>query len=160
MSDISQEELNERVRLLHRFKELLQQQRAKYQEYLNVLEKQQNSIECENADNLMAHTELGKQVVENLKTLQKVIVPMKKMCEAHNIQLSTGDKEIETLQNDLTSLQEKVLKQNELNQDLIRSHMESLINRINNFKNPYKNNRSVYARSQPQKVASLVSVEA
>lgn len=154
MADISQEELEERVRLLHRFKDLLQQQRAKFQEYLNVLEKQQDSITEENADNLMVHTELGKQVVQNLVNLQKVIIPMKKMCPVQN------DEDIQNLQEELVDLQEKVSKQNEINRDLIRVHMESLISRINNFKNPYKNNRSVYASSQSNKVASLISVEA
>ena len=154
MADISQEELEERVRLLHRFKDLLQQQRAKFQEYLNVLEKQQDSITEENADNLMAHAELGKQVVQNLVNLQKVIVPMKKMCPV------TNDAELNKIQDELVDLQEKVSKQNEINRDLIRVHMESLISRINNFKNPYKNNRSVFASSQSNKVASLVSVEA
>ena len=154
MANISQEELEERVRLLHRFKDLLQQQRAKFQEYLNVLEKQQDSITEENADNLMVHTELGKQVVQNLVNLQKVIIPMKKMCPVQN------DEEIQNLQEELVDLQDNVSNQNEINRDLIRIHMESLISRINNFKNPYKNNRSVYASSQSNKVASLVSVEA
>ena len=37
-------------------------------------------------------------------------------------------------------------------------HIESIRTQIQNFKNPYKNARSVY--SQPQRVASLVEVEA
>ena len=160
MANISQEELEERVRLLKRFKSLLQQQRDKFQEYLTVLEKQQDSIAEENADNLMAHAELGKQVVENLANLQKVIIPMKKMYQAANISNVANDEEIEKIQGELTHLQSQVTKQNEINRDLLRVHMESLISRINNFKNPYKNNRSVYATSQPQKVATLVSVEA
>ena len=160
MANISQEELEERVRLLKRFKSLLQQQRDKFQEYLTVLEKQQDSITEENADNLMAHAELGKQVVENLANLQKVIIPMKKMYQAANISNVANDEEIEKIQGELTHLQSQVTKQNEINRDLLRVHMESLISRINNFKNPYKNNRSVYATSQPQKVATLVSVEA
>lgn len=32
MADITQEELNERVALLHKFKDLLEQQRSKFQE--------------------------------------------------------------------------------------------------------------------------------
>ena len=42
--EITQKELDERVALLHRLKSLLEQQRSKFREYLNVLEKQQDSI--------------------------------------------------------------------------------------------------------------------
>ena len=65
---------------------------------------------------------------------------------------------IQQLQNELSDLQNRVLKQNEINRDLLRVHIESIRNQIQNFKNPYRNARSVYA--QPQKVASLVEVEA
>ena len=66
MAEISQEELNERVALLRRFRSLLEQQRGKFQEYLNVLEKQQDSITSENPENLLAHTE-GKDPGGNWK---------------------------------------------------------------------------------------------
>ena len=41
---IDDKELNERVAILHRLRELLLQQRRKFQEYLTVLEKQEGSI--------------------------------------------------------------------------------------------------------------------
>ena len=72
MAAISQEELEERVAVLHRFKTLLQQQRNKFQEYLTVLEKQQDSITSENPEKLLAHTELEQEIVRNISTLQKV----------------------------------------------------------------------------------------
>ena len=60
--ELTQEELNERVALLKKFRGLLEQQRAKFQEYLTVLEKQQDSISTENTDALLAHTELEQQI--------------------------------------------------------------------------------------------------
>ena len=78
-----------------------------------------------------------------------------------SVSANNNDKEAQSilqLQNELTDLQEKVLKQNEINRDLLRVHIESIRTQIQNFKNPYRNARSVYA--QPQKVASLVEVEA
>lgn len=160
MAEISQEELNERVALLKKFKQLLQQQRGKFQEYLNVLEKQQDSITEEDPEKLLAHTELEQQVVKNLSNLQKVIVPMTKMYrKTSNLQTVTEDVEIQKLQNELSDLQNKVLKQNEINRDLLRIHIDQIKAHLNNFKNPYKNNRSVYANAQPQKVATMVHVE-
>ena len=160
MAEISQEELNERVALLKNFKKLLEQQRSKFQEYLNVLEKQQDSITEEDPEKLLAHTELEQQVVKNLANLQKVIVPMSKMYRnSSKIQSATDDAEIQRIQGELSDLQNKVLKQNEINRNLLRVHIEQIKSHLNNFKNPYKNNRSVYANAQPQKIATMVHVE-
>lgn len=160
MTEISQEELNERVALLKNFKKLLEQQRSKFQEYLNVLEKQQDSITEEDPEKLLAHTELEQQVVKNLANLQKVIVPMSKMYRnSSKMQSATDDAEIQRIQGELSDLQNKVLKQNEINRDLLRVHIDQIKSHLNNFKNPYKNNRSVYANAQPQKIATMVHVE-
>lgn len=162
MEEITQEELNERIALLKKFRTLLEQQRGKFQEYLNVLEKQQTSISEENPENLIAHTELEQQVVKSIANLQKVIVPMSRMYKSvsnttDKVNTLTETAEITKLQNELDDLQHKVLKQNEINRDLLRLHIENIRTQIQNFKNPYKNIRSVYG--QPQKVATLVQVE-
>lgn len=164
MAEITQEELNERVAILRRFRSLLEEQRGKFREYLTVLEKQQDSITSENPENLLAHTELEQQVVKNIASLQKVIVPMAKMYHAGNGTASAAvsaaeDAEIAKLQNDLTDLQDRVLKQNAINRDLLRVHIEQLKSQIAGFKNPYKANRSVYANVQAQSVATMVHVE-
>ena len=82
MEELTQQELDERVALLRKFRSLLEQQRNKFREYLTVLEKQENSITSENPETLIAHTELEQQVVKNIANLQKVIVPMSKMYKA------------------------------------------------------------------------------
>ena len=73
---------------------------------------------------------------------------------------SAEDAEITKIQGELSELQNKVLKQNEINRDLLRVHIDRLRNQISGFKNPYKNNRSVYASAQPQKIATMIHVEA
>lgn len=157
--ELSNEELNERVALLKRFRTLLEQQRSKFQEYLNVLEKQQDSISKEDPEALLAHTELEQQVVKNIANLQKVIVPMTKMYKAGNQSVSSAEQEsITKIQNELTDLQNKVLEQNKVNRDLLRVHIDSIKQQIQNFKNPYKNSRSVYSQKQP--IAQLVEVDA
>ena len=52
-----------------------------------------------------------------------------------------------------------MLKQNAINRDLLRVHIEQLRSQIAGFKNPYKTNRSVYAGVQAQSVATMVHVE-
>ena len=155
MAEITQEELYERVAILRRFKSLLEEQRGKFQEYLTVLEKQQDSITSENPESLLAHTELEQQVVKNIANLQKVIVPMSKMYKAN----AGNDASIQKIQNELSDLQDKVLKQNAINRDLLKFHIEQLRAQIAGFKNPYKANRSVYANVQTQNVATMVHVE-
>ena len=154
MAEITQEELNERVAILRRFKSLLEEQRGKFREYLTVLEKQQDSITSENPESLLAHTE-QQQVVKNIASLQKVIVPMSKMYKAN----AGNDASIQKIQNELSDLQDKVLKQNAINRDLLKVHIEQLRAQIAGFKNPYKANRSVYANVQTQNVATMVHVE-
>ncbi len=160
MAEITQEELNERVAILRRFRSLLEEQRGKFREYLTVLEKQQDSITAENPESLLAHTELEQHVVKNITNLQKVIVPMAKMYKANAgnyISPAAEEAEITKIQNDLSDLQDKVLKQNAINRDLLKVHIEQLRSQISNFKNPYKANRSVYTTVQP--VAQMVHVE-
>ena len=65
---------------------------------------------------------------------------------------------IQNIQKDLADLQNKVLVQNQINRDLLRVHINQIKTQIQNFNNPYKNARSVYA--QTERVASLVQVEA
>lgn len=157
MADISQKELEERIAIIRRLKALLEQQRAKFQEYLAVLEKQQESITSENTDNLLAHTELGQQIVSSISSLQKVIVPMRRLYSGST---AGNDAEVAKIQDDLSDLQKKVLRQNEINRDLLKVHIGQLKNQMESFKNPYKNNRSVYADAVRQRLATLVQVDA
>jgi len=162
MAEITQEELNERVAILRRFKSLLDEQRGLFKEYHSVLEKQQDSITSENPESLLAHTELEQQVVKNIANLQKVIVPMSKMYKSKAGSLASPaaeDADIIKIQNELTDLQDKVLKQNAINRDLLRVHIEQLKAQISGFKNPYKNNRSVYANVAQHAVATMIQVE-
>ena len=113
MAEISQEELNERVAILRKFRSLLEQQREKFREYLKVLEKQETSIEKEDSEKLLAHTELEQQVLSNIMNLQKVIVPMSEIYQKKNS--NKDEASVIEIQNDLAELQHKVLLQNQKN---------------------------------------------
>ncbi len=158
--EISEQELEERVAIIKRFKVLLEKQRSKFKDYLTVLEKQQNSIAEENTESLLIHTELETEIVKNIQNLQKVIVPMSKFYNSSNSLSEKNDEKdsIENIQNELNDLQTKVLKQNEINRNLLRVHIDQIRTNIQNFKNPYKNASSVYA--QKREVATLIQVEA
>lgn len=153
MAELTDEELNERVAILRRFRTLLEQQRAKFQEYLEVLEKQEKSISDEDTNAIIGHAELEQQVVAGIKNLQKVIVPVSEMYRAPE-----NDKSVESIQDELEKLQEKVLAQNQKNRELLKKHLVQIRTQLDNFRNPYKKNRSIYAAAQNAH-GSLIAVE-
>ena len=156
--ELSQEEINERIAILKRFRHLLEQQRNKFKEYLAVLEKQEQGIKSEDDTVIVAQAELEQQIVSNITNLQKVIVPIENMYKEKGIALSA---EIPQIQKELTELQKAVLTQNEKNQSLLKEHMIELKNRISNFSNPrfnpYAKNTSIY--SQKTSTPSIIDVE-
>lgn len=157
---ISQEELEERIAIIKRFKKLLLEQRSKFEEYLLVLEKQSSKIESEDSDALMAHAELESRIVANIAALQKVIVPMKGMYDAVVPETNEKDREsVENLQSDLENIQKQVLIQNEHNRAMLKVHLEELKKQIKavQIANPYRNRTSIYAEKAT--VGSLVSIE-
>ena len=158
--ELSKEELDERVAILKRFRKLLEQQRNKFQEYLMVLESQEGKITEENADSIMAHTELENQIVKNLASLQKVIVPMQGMYNAIMPGVPVADNaRVEQLQLDLANLQKQVLAQNERNRNLLQSQMNKVKNQLGgmNLMNPYRGRSSIYAEKAA--VGSMLSIE-
>ncbi len=155
-TNLTEEELKERIEIVKRFKSLLEQQRAKFQEYLIVLEKQHEKIELDDAESMSAHAELENQIVANIKSLQKVIVPMNDLYQSVSDDEDTGA--IDKIQNDLNKLQKQVLVQNERNRELLQARMNQLKNQMNAFavSNPYRGKRSIYAERQS---GNLVSIE-
>lgn len=159
MEEITQEELNERVEILKKLRALLEMQRNKFREYLKVLEQQEHSIETENSEALIMHTELEQEVVKGIANLQKVIIPMSELYKSSNSSDGNiSDSAVNELQKDLSTLQNKVLAQNEKNRELLRTHMTQIKTQIEQFKNPYRNVKSVYA--QKVTAGNFVEVEA
>ncbi|MBQ9281951.1 MAG: flagellar biosynthesis protein FlgN [Treponema sp.] len=159
--ELSKEELDERIAILKRFRKLLEQQRNKFQEYLLVLESQEGKIEMEDGDSIAAHTELENQIVKNLASLQKVIVPMQGMYNAIMPGVPARDNaSVEQLQLDLANLQKQVLAQNERNRTLLQSQMGKIKNQLGNMNlmNPYRGRSSVYAEKQA--VGSVIEYNA
>jgi hypothetical protein len=159
MEELTRQEIDERVAILKRFRILLEQQRDKFREYLTVLEKQQKSITSEDTESLLAHTELEQQVIAGIASIQKVIVPMSEMYSTVNqtAQFHENDS-IESIQTDLTKLKSQILTQNEKNRELLSIHISQIRSQMQQFTNPYKGKRSVYA--QKNTVGKLVEVQA
>ena len=164
MAEISEDELNERVRVLRRFRSLLEMQRKKFYDYLEILEKQQDSINAENADIVASHAELETQVVEGICNLQKVIVPMAKLYYGGTAggvksgSVAAEDERVREIQSDLNRLQTQVLAQNKKNRALLKSYLVHLREQIDAFQNLYAGRQSVYAATGT--AGALVALDA
>ena len=107
--ELTQEELNERIAVLRRYRTLLEAQREKFREYLLVLEKQEIKIAEDDGEALAMHAQLESQIVANIAGLQKVILPIQGMYE------KAGIAGAEAMQAELKDLQQRVLAHNERN---------------------------------------------
>ena len=170
--NLTQEEIDERIAILKRFRKLLEEQRNKFREYLDVLEKQQSAIENGDTDAMLAHTELEQQIVANIGSLQKVITPIEKLYEAKSapvfanaggmggeIAKNEDATFIPHLKTDLIKLQQEVLMRNRQNCEMLRNNMSDMKTRMAMFRNPYKNSRSIYANYANDRTASLVNLQ-
>ena len=151
---LNEQELNERVAVLRRLKELLSEQRAKFREYLTVLEKQETSIASEDMEKLYAHTELEQNIIGNISNLQKVIKPMEAL---YKDAYAGNDAEIPILRTDLSKLQTQILAQNEKNRTALRTHIDSVRLKLQSLQNPYKKTKSIYAHGAH--TASIINIQ-
>lgn len=138
-------ELEQRAAVLRRFRELLVQQREKFERYLLVLDHEKSDIESGDVDKLMAHVELEEQVVSEIFTFQKVIDPLEDLLHASYPQGEAGD--LPELKTSLIELRTEVLKRNAENRILLKQRMETLRTEIVGIRMPAMARRSVYAAS-------------
>lgn len=150
--ELTTKEIEERVAILKRFKSLLQDKRDKFNEYLFVLEKQEDSIAESNMEAIRMHTEIENNIIQNIASIQKVIEPIEKMYLLSNPKES--DNNLLQLKGDLARLETAVLRQNEKNRLALQEKMELLRKEIVSFSPRYS--QSVYAKSED--VANYVDV--
>jgi len=148
---ISSTELNQRVAVLKRFKELLKTQRDRFQAYLTALDKQKDVIQSGTTDDLIRHVELEEKIVADIFSIQKVIDPLEEMYQAVTVSKpakgsqksnvkSTGDEEVISLKDALDSLKAEAVMRSERNRELLAKRMAELRSEINSMK------RNSYAR--------------
>ena len=145
------EELEQRVALLRRFRELLVEQRGKFERYLVVLDHERADIESGDVDKLVAHVELEEQVVSEIFTFQKVIDPLESLYHAAYAASADGHApeqgELPELKRSLEELRGEVLKRNAENRHLLKKRMEAVRSEIAGLRMPMKARRSVYAEA-------------
>jgi hypothetical protein len=138
------EELTQRVAVLKRFRELLQSQRDRFREYLNVLDKQQETIEKGDTEALLSHVELEEHILRDIFNIQKVILPLEAMY--HTLSPADGEGEVSSLKVSLEGLKREAAARSERNRGLLSLRMAEIRQEIKSLRgNPYAARRSIYA---------------
>ena len=143
--EMSRGELDQRVAVVKRFKELLARQRERFGSYLHVLEKQEGAIEGGNGEEILAHVELERQIVADIFSIQNVINPLEDMYRAvvaHDMKSdSSSDEEIPALRTSLEGMKAMVQAQAAKNRELLSSRMAQVRTELDTIKdNPFARN--------------------
>ena len=155
MAERTEEDKGLRVAALRRFRELLVQQRAKFENYLAVLDHERSDIESGDVDKLAAHVEIEEAIVSEIFTFQKVIDPLEQIYHAA-YPSAAPDPELPRLRGTLEDLRAEVLRRNAENRALLKRKMEIVRAEIAGFRNPLASRSSVYSR---QGEGSLVDIQ-
>jgi len=155
---ISRAELDRRVAILKRFKELLNGQRERLRSYLSLLESQKDVIDSGSGEQILANVELEEQIVADIFSMQRVINPMEEMYRTiapHN----PADDEIPALKISLEDMKRQVQAKSAKNRELLSLRMAGIRTEMNVLKeNPFFKNaqRSAYGNAV---TASLIDVQ-
>jgi hypothetical protein len=150
--EIDPQEVKRRVAVLKRFRELLTQQRDRFHQYLEVLDKQKEVIEGGSAEDLIAHVELEEKIVADIFSIQKVIDPLEDMYRAAFLpetvpgENSPERREVPNLKAALEDLKTEAVVRSERNKELLSRRMAEIRSEIKSLRgNPYIARPSVYA---------------
>jgi hypothetical protein len=162
-------EISRRVNILRRFRELLKAQRDRFQQYLEVLDRQKDVIEAGNAEDAAAHVELEEKIIADIFSIQKVIDPLENMYRAAYPLPGKGRKSrsrkaaeeaggIPDLKTALEELRSEAVSRVERNKDLLSRRMTAIQAEIKTIrKNPYsRKSRSLYGEVPSP---SLIDIE-
>ncbi|MDR0599920.1 MAG: flagellar biosynthesis protein FlgN [Treponema sp.] len=166
-------EVQRRTAILRRFRELLSQQRDRFRRYLEVLDKQRETIERGSADDLIAHVELEEKIVGDIFAIQKVIDPMEDLYRSAfpfpdsgigpgslsapaDMVLSGDARELPDLRRTLEDLKAEAVIRSGRNRDLLARRMEEIRREMKTLRaNPYAIHHSAYGEVNP----SLVDIQ-
>jgi hypothetical protein len=153
---LSQEELNQRVAILKRFRALLTEQRDRFRFYLEELDKQKDIIETGSADQLIAHVELEEKIVADIFAIQKVIDPLDEMYRAAGRPGKTD--EVKNLKSTLEDLKKEAAIRSGRNKDILSRRMGEIREEIKSLRtNPYRS-RGTYSSPGVSASPTLVDI--
>jgi hypothetical protein len=158
-SEISPEELDQRVLVLRRFRKLLQDQRDRFRSYLEVLDRQKDLIETGTAEDLLVHVELEEKIVADIFSIQKVIDPLEDMYRSIRAEsaLRGQQDDVSGLKAALEDLKDEAVIRSGRNRELLSRRMLELRSEIKSLRsNPYAAKKPAFPDAH---TASLVDIK-
>ena len=132
--------------LIYLFKKNLLSQKRKFEEYLDLLECEKETINKEEADILLDQINLENAIVKDIETFQKFIEPLEKRFYASPFKKDT---EIISLKNALKNIRTKVIQKSNHNKNILLDLMIDLKSKIRSIK---KQNWNIPFRSEAKPV--------
>ena len=149
----AEKQMEERIQVMKRLKELLVSQRDRFQEYLYLLNDERTAIRNGDCDRIEKQIEIESSIVKEIQTFQKVIVPLE---DIYRRTYPLEEESIPTLKTDLETLRKQILRKNAENRTLLREKMSSVRQEIKSLRKPYAF-RSPYAGKETPVLVDLTT---
>ncbi len=127
-------EIEQRIALLRRLREILTAQRKKFSNYLALLEREEEIIRNGNLEKLESQVEVEQCIISEIFTLKKVIRPLD---ELYRKAYPLKEKSISNLESSLENIKKQVLAKNEKNRLLLKEKMALLRQEIKDLRSGY-----------------------
>lgn len=108
--------------LIKKLKEHLEVQRKKFHDYLRVLDQEKQSIEDGRIEDLEEQITLEENLVREIVSVQKVIVPMEEVYKSTHGQ----DEELKSIQDHLNELAKTAAERNKANRLMLSGRIEEI----------------------------------
>jgi hypothetical protein len=152
-TELSAEELKERVAIVKRFRELLRSQRDRFQTYLETLDRQKAVIEKGSAEDILTHVEMEEKILSDISSIQKTITPLEAMYRARPV---PDAPEVPEIQAALSGLRAKASLKVQQNKELLEHRMTELREELKVIKaNPYAKRNTFFSNTDS---ASFVDI--
>jgi hypothetical protein len=148
MMDLPQRELQERIALLNRFRALLTEQRDRFRSYINVLEKQEETMAKGSVETLISHVDMEEKIVADIFAIQKVIMPLRDILPDASVDTDTGLYDLDAAVNELKT---EAAGRAKRNKELLERRMEEIKGELNDLRaaTAFNRRRSPYSGSSP-----------
>ena len=128
---LSEREVRERVEILRSLRRYLIDQRRKFRSYLDLLEREEQSILSEDVERLHEQAQMEASIVREIAAVQKVIDPLEQL---YRIAYPEEERSIPPLQAGLCSLKQRMLEKNARNRSLLRGRMDKIRQEIKSLR--------------------------
>jgi hypothetical protein len=125
------QDTQEKVAILKRLRDMLARQRGRFQAYLDLLEKQEQSINRGDAESLLAQVELEQTIIAEIYALKKVITPLDALYQAAYPGTETTVPKLRAV---LDSMGSEITEHNGRNRRLLKEKMEDLRTEIRSLR--------------------------